>query len=315
MKVDALQLGAYAPDDEAALAKHLTLHRFFDMDDQPAWLKEQGQSVEIVLTRGDLAVPKQLIEQLPNLSLVAVYGVGFDGVDLEACAARSIRVSNTPDVLTDDVADVALGMMLAHYRGVIGADAWVRNQDWENQGPYPLKRSLKSLRAGVLGLGRIGQAIARRAEAFGQPVFYTATAEKPNMPSEWSYVEGAQQLAENCDVLFVSLAATATTKHIVNQQIIEALGPEGMVVNISRAQNVDELALLDALESGRIGGAGLDVFEGEPVINPRFLALPNVVLQPHHGSATAETRAGMGRLVHDNVLAHLSGESLLTPVI
>lgn len=196
-----------------------------------------------------------------------------------------------------------------------GADAWVRNQHWQNQGPFPLQRSLKSLCTGVLGLGRIGQAIAHRADAFGQKVIYTATAEKPHTPSHWTYINDVHQLAEQCDVLFVSLAATAETRHIVNQGVIEAVGPAGMVVNISRAQNIDESALLDALESGRLGGAGLDVFEGEPDIDPRFFPLDNVILQPHHGSATAETRAGMGRLVLDNIVAHLRGEPLLTPVL
>jgi len=314
-KANVLQLGAYAPADEVALAQHVNLHRYFEMDDQQSWLKNRGSTIKAIATRGDLAVPKSLIDQLPNLELVAVYGVGFDGVDLSACADRNVRVTNTPDVLTDDVADIALGMMLAHYRGVVGADAWVRNREWENTGPYPLKRSLKSLQAGVLGLGRIGQAIAHRAEAFGQTVLYTATAKKTSTPSHWSYIDDVLPLAEQCDVLFVSLAATAETKHIVNQRVIEAVGPEGMIVNISRAQNIDEIALLDALESGKLGAAGLDVFEGEPVINPRFFGLNNVILQPHHGSATAETRAGMGRLVLDNVVAHFNGESLLTPVL
>ncbi len=312
---DALQLGAYAPADEAALAQWVTLHRFFEIEDQAAWLAANGGSIKAIATRGDLAVPKSLIDQLPNLELVAVYGVGFDGVDLDACKARGIRVSNTPDVLTDDVADVALGMMLNHYRGVIGADAWVRQKHWETEGAYPLKRSLKSLTAGVLGLGRIGRAIAHRADAFGQKVVYSATAEKTDAPKHWEYVSGVQALANQCDVLFVSLAATPATKHIVNAEVMQALGPEGMVVNISRAQNIDEEALLTALEAGTLGGAGLDVFEGEPVINPRFFPLNNVVLQPHHGSATAETRAGMGRLVLDNIKAHFDGQPLLTPVI
>ena len=247
--------------------------------------------------------------------MVAVYGVGFDGVDLEACAARGIRVSNTPDVLTDDVADVAIGMMLSHYRGIIGADAWVREKRWETAGPYPLQRSLKSLTSGVLGLGRIGRAIAHRAEAFGQDIMYCATAEKPDVPPSWRFVANAQQLAEQCDVLFIALAATPETKHIVDERMFKALGPQGMVVNISRAQNLDETALLQALESGQLGGAGLDVFEGEPIVNPKFFDLANVVLQPHHGSATKETRAGMGRLVLDNLQAHFSGQPLLTPVI
>lgn len=312
---NVLQLGEYAPSDEAALAEVVTLHRHFEVDDQAAWLAENGSSIKAIATRGDLAVPKSLIDQLPNLELVAVYGVGFDGVDLNACSARDIQVSNTPDVLTDDVADVAIGMMLSHYRGVIGADAWVREKRWETQGGYPLQRSLKSLTTGVLGLGRIGKAIAHRAEAFGQSIVYNATTEKSDVPGHWHFAPSAQHLANQCDVLFVALAATPDTKHIVDAGVMKALGPAGMVVNISRAQNVDEEALLEALESGALGGAGLDVFEGEPLINPRFFGLKNAVLQPHHGSATAETRAGMGKLVLDNIVAHFNGQPLLTPVI
>lgn len=311
---DVLQLGAYAPADEAALAQIVTLHRFFEIEDQAEWLSANGEAIKVIATRGDLAVPKSLIDQLPNLELVAVYGVGFDGVDLDACKARNIRVSNTPDVLTDDVADVAVGMMLSHYRGVIGADAWVRQKHWEATGPYPLQRSLKSLTAGVLGLGRIGRAIAHRADAFGQKVVYSATAEKSDVPKHWQYASDVMHLANQCDVVFVALAATPGTKHIVNADVMRALGSQGMVVNISRAQNVDEEALLNALEAKELGGAGLDVFEGEPTINPRFFNLENVVLQPHHGSATAETRAGMGRLVLDNIKAHIDGMPLLTPV-
>jgi len=311
---DVLQLGAYAPSDEAALAEVVMLHRHFETDDQEAWLSENGHKIKAIATRGDLAVPKSLIDALPNVELVAVYGVGYDGVDLAACAERGIQVSNTPDVLTDDVADVAIGMMLSHYRGIIGADAWVRQKQWESVGPYPLQRSLKSLSCGVLGLGRIGRAIAHRAEAFGQNVVYSATAPKSDVPSNWQFAASAALLAEQCDVMFVALAATPSTKYIVNDEVIKSLGPHGMVVNISRAQNIDELALLEALESGALGGAGLDVFEGEPVINPRFFDLNNVVLQPHHGSATAETRAGMGRLVLDNITAHFAGQPILTPV-
>ncbi len=314
-KKDALQLGAYAPSDEEALSQYVTLHRYFEEENPDAWLSEHGAKIQIIATRGDLAVPKPLIDQLPNLELVAVYGVGFDGVDLDACRARNIRVTNTPDVLTDDVADVAVGMMLAHYRGLVGADAWVRGGQWANEGAYPLKRSLKSLRAGVLGLGRIGRAIAQRAEVFGQPIFYAASAPKTDVPGDWTYADSALALAQQCDVLYVALAATPETRHIVNADVMRALGSDGMIVNISRAQNIDESALLDALEAGTIGGAGLDVFEGEPHVDPRFLPLNNVVLQPHLGSATAETRAGMGRLVLDNIVAHLNGETLITPVV
>jgi len=238
----------------------------------------------------------------------------YDAVDLAACKARGIRVTNTPDVLTQDVADLAVAMMLMQSRGMIGAEAWVRDGSWAEKGAYPLKRQVWGRRAGVIGLGQIGFAVARRLAAFDMDIAYSATTAKETA-QDWQFIPDPVALAERSDFLFVTLAASAATRHIVNAAVIEALGPEGMLINVSRASNIDEGALLDALETGALGSAALDVFEGEPRLNPRFLALSNVVLQPHHASGTVETRKAMGQLMRDNLVAHFAGNLLPSAVL
>ncbi|GAA2814801.1 lactate dehydrogenase-like 2-hydroxyacid dehydrogenase [Aminobacter aminovorans] len=254
------------------------------------------------------------MERCPNLEIVSVYGVGYDAVDVDFCRARGIRVTNTPDVLTNDVADLGVAMMLCQSRGVIGAEAWVRDGSWASKGLYPLKRRVWGRRAGILGLGRIGFEVAKRLEGFGMDIAYSGS--KPKTYAEgMEFVADPVALADRSDFLFVTLAATPATRHIVGREVIRALGPDGMLINISRASNIDEEALLDALESGALGSAALDVFEGEPKLDPRFLALSNVLLQPHHASGTIETRKAMGQLLRDNLLAHFAGMPLPTAVV
>jgi len=255
-----------------------------------------------------------MIEACPNLQLISVYGVGFDAVDLQACRERGIRVTNTPDVLTNDVADLGVAMMLCQSRGMLGAETWVRDGSWAGKGLYPLKRRVWGRRAGVLGLGRIGFEVAKRLKGFNLQIAYS-DVEAKSFASDMKFVADPVELARQSDFLFVTLAASAATRHIVGRQVIEALGPEGMLINISRAPNIDEEALLEALETGKLGSAALDVFEGEPKLNPRFLALDNVLLQPHHASGTIETRKAMGQLVRDNLAAHFAGQPLPTPVL
>lgn len=313
-KVEILQVGPYPAWDEGPLGEAFTLHRWFEVADKPAFLAAHGGDIRGIATRGELGANRELIAALPKLEIISVYGVGYDAVDLEAARARGIRVTNTPDVLTRDVADLGIAMMLCLARGMIGAEAWVRSGDWAKRGLYPLKTSVTGKRAGILGLGRIGYEVARRLAAFDMDVAYTDVEAKP-FASGWTFVADAKALAERSDFLFVTLAASAATRHIVGREMIEALGPQGMLINISRASNIDEAALLDALEGGRLGSAALDVFEGEPNLDPRFLALDNVLLQPHHASGTVETRQAMGRLMRDNLTAHFAGRPLLTPVI
>lgn len=312
-KPHVLQVGPYPEWDQTPLDAAYVMHRWWEAPDKAAFLAEVGPQVRAIATRGDLGATEAMIAACPKLEMIGVFGVGYDGVHMASCRARGIRVTNTPDVLTEDVADIAVAMLLALVRRVGPAEAWVRSGDWAAKGMFPLTRKVSGTRAGILGLGRIGAAIARRLEGFGMQIAYSARSPKPGA-ERWDFIPDAVDLAQHCDHLFVALAATAETRHIVNARVLDALGPDGTVINISRAANVDESALLDALEGGRIAGAALDVFEGEPNLNPRFLTAPNVLLQPHHGSGTVDTRKAMGKLMRDNIAAHFAGQPLLTPV-
>ncbi|PRX09230.1 UNVERIFIED_ORG: lactate dehydrogenase-like 2-hydroxyacid dehydrogenase [Martelella mediterranea] len=312
-KVEILQIGAYQSWDDERLNAQFTMRRYYEAEDKQAFVKEHAANIRGIATRGELGADRALIEALPALEIISVYGVGYDAVDLDAARERGIRVTNTPDVLTKDVADLGVAMMLCLSRGVVGAEAWVKSGNWASKGLYPLRHRIHGKRAGVLGLGRIGYEVARRLSGFDMDIAYSDVAPK-DFAADWTYVETAEKLAENVDFLFVTLAASAATRHIVDKSVIEALGPDGMLVNISRASNIDEEALLDALEGGKLGSAALDVFDGEPNINPRFLALDNVLLQPHHASGTYETRKAMGKLVFDNLVAQFDGKPLPTPV-
>ena len=312
-KPHILQIGSYPEWDQVPLDAAFTCHRYFEATDKSAFLAEVGPNVRGIATRGDLGATKAVIDACPKLEVIAVYGVGYDAVDLDACRARGIHVTNTPDVLSEDCADLGVAMMLCAARGMVAAEAWARSGDWASKGGYPLQRRVWGKRAGVLGLGRIGVEVAKRLQGFGMDIAYSARSPK-DVPANWRYITDPVALAARSDFLFVTLSASADTRHIVNGDVIAALGPNGMLINISRAGNIDEAALLDALENGVLGSAALDVFEGEPALNPRFRTLPNVLLQPHHASGTYETRQAMGQLVRDNLMAHFAGKPLLTPV-
>lgn len=311
---DILQMGPYPDWDQVPLEQNFHMHRYFEATDKAGFLAEVGPKIRGIATRGELGANAAIIAACPNLEVISVYGVGFDAVDLSACRERGIRVTNTPDVLTNDVADLGVAMMLVQSRGMIGAETWVKDGSWAAKGLYPLKRRVWGRRAGVLGLGRIGYEVAKRLAGFDMEIAYSDVSAK-DFAGDWEFIADPVALAARSDFLFVTLAASAVTRHIVGRDVIEALGPEGMLINISRASNIDEDALLDALEAGKLGSAALDVFEGEPNLNPRFLTLPNVLLQPHHASGTLETRQAMGKLVRDNLTAHFAGEALLTPVL
>ncbi|WP_137133119.1 2-hydroxyacid dehydrogenase [Rhizobium sp. FKY42] len=313
-KPHILQVGPYPQWDEEPLNDAFQVHRYFEAEDKHAFLTQVGPQVRGIATRGELGANRAMIEACPNLEVISVYGVGYDAVDLPACRERSIRVTNTPDVLTNDVADLGIAMMLVQSRGMIGAETWVKDGSWAAKGLYPLKRRVWGRKAGILGLGRIGFEVAKRLKGFDMDIAYSDVSAKPYAEG-MEFISDPVALAQRSDFLFVTLAASAETRHIVGKDVIAALGPEGMLINISRASNIDEEALLEALESRKLGSAALDVFEGEPKLNPRFLALDNVLLQPHHASGTVETRKAMGQLVRDNLTAHFDGRALLTPVI
>lgn len=310
-KPHILQVGSYPEWDQMPLEAAYNVHRYFEAADPAAFLAQVGPGVQAIATRGDLGAPTSMIAACPNLKIVAVYGVGYDAVDLAQCRARGIAVTNTPGVLDGDCADLAVAMMLALTRNLVQAEAWVRDGTWSRQG-FPLQRRAWGKRAGILGMGRIGAEVATRLQGFGMQIAYSARSAKP-VPHD--FIPDPVALAARSDFLFVTASATAETRHVVNAAVLAALGPQGALINISRAGNIDETALLNALESGSLGGAALDVFEGEPNLNPRFLALENVVLQPHHASGTYETRQAMGELMRANLTAHFAGQPLLTPVI
>lgn len=313
-KPEVLQIGPYPEWDQVPLDAAYAVHRYFEVSDRPALLAEVGPRVRAIATRGELGASAELIAACPKLEIISVYGVGFDAVHLDSCRVRGIRVTNTPDVLTKDVADLAIAMMLAQWRGVNGAERWVRDGSWVAKGLYPLKTRAWGKRAGVLGLGRIGFEVARRLTGFDMDIAYSDIEAKPH-GKDWTFAADPIALAERSDVLFVTLAASAATRHIVGRKVLEALGPDGLLVNVSRASNIDEEALIAALAGGKLGSAALDVFDGEPKLNPRFLDLPNVLLQPHHASGTVETRKAMGQLMRDNLAAHFAGRPPPTPVL
>ena len=247
------------------------------------------------MTGGGSGLPSEWFDRLPRLGLIAVNGVGTDRVDLAAARERGVRVTTTPGVLTDDVADMAMGLIIDVLRRVSEGDRFVRDGSWSLGTAMPMGRSLWSLRLGILGLGQIGQALGRRAEAFGMTVsFWNRTTISG---AGWAQFDSPLELARESDVLAACVAAVPETRAIVDAAMLSALGPSGVLVNVARGSLVDEEALHDALATGRIAGAGLDVFAAEPRGAERFRALPNVVLTPHQGSATAETRRAMGEIV------------------
>lgn len=310
-KPDVLILGAYPEWDMAPLAADYALHTPWLAPDRETLLSEVAPKARAIATKGELGASRALIDRCPKLEIIACYGVGVDAIDLARARERGIRVTSTPDVLTDDVADLALAMILGLLRNIIGGDSHVRSGAWA-AGPLPLGRSMRGRSIGILGLGRIGKAVADRAAAFGAIVAYHSR--RPADGVAFAHHDTAVSLARGCDILVVTAPGGEATRNLVNAEVLEALGPEGLLVNVARGSVVDEAALIDALEAKRIAGAALDVFCNEPCIDPRFLGLDNVLLQPHQGSGTVETRKAMGKLVRDNLAAHFAGRPLLTPI-
>jgi lactate dehydrogenase-like 2-hydroxyacid dehydrogenase len=307
-----LVVGPYPPGDIELLEAAYEVHRYWEAADKAALLRKQAPHIRAIATRGDLGVSAELIAALPELEMIGVYGVGVDGVDLAAARARGIKVSNTPDVLTGETADLAFALMLAFVREVPKGDRYVRDGTWAAKGNMPLSRRMHGKRLGIIGLGRIGKAVAKRAAGFDMPVSYFGRTAQPGVP--YAFVNSLTALAAGSDFLVATLAGGAGTTKIVTAEVLRALGPEGIFINIARGTVVDEAALLEALETKTIAGAGLDVYLNEPKIDPRFYALENTVLMPHVGSATRETRAAMAALMRDNIAAHFAGKPLLTPV-
>lgn len=277
----------------------------------PAELAKVAPRIRGIAASGESKVTKELIAQLPALEIISVMGVGYDGIDVAAAKARNVVVTHTPNVLNDDVADLAIALMLSVARAIPRADRFVREGLWL-EGPMPLQRKMSGARLGLIGMGRIGQAIANRALAFGMSVAYTARSAKTEV--SYRYVPTAAALAAESDFLVVIIPGGAATRKLVDADVLKALGPKGILVNVARGSVVDETALVAALEKGEIAGAGLDVFEDEPRVPEALRRMDNVVLTPHVGSATGQTRQAMADLAFANLEARFDGTPLPSPV-
>jgi lactate dehydrogenase-like 2-hydroxyacid dehydrogenase len=311
MKPDVLALGpAFTlPKVMEEMQRYFTVHH---RRDYPTFLDDNlTDRIRGLATEANRGARRDLLALLPKLEIISLFGVGLDLVDLTAARERNIAVTNTPGTVAREVADLAIGMMLASTRQIIVADRFVRDGRWK-QGPLPLGRSVHGKTLGVVGLGAIGRAIADRAVAFGMRVVYYGPRPKPDAP--YPYVGDLIALAKASDVLMVACTGGPQTRHLVSAAVIAAVGPEGTLVNVARGSVIDEAALIAALETGTLGYAALDVFENSPNINEAFLTLPNVIVQPHQGSAARETREAMGLQVVDNLRAHFEGRQLPSPV-
>lgn len=298
---------------ETALDARYQVHRLSQSEDPGALLAEVGPRVRAVVTGGGTGVSPALFDALPQLGIIAINGIGTDAVDLERARRQGVRVTTTPGVLTDDVADIAIALMLASYRRIAEGDRLVRAGAWSKGKRLALGRSISGKRVGIFGLGQIGRAVAKRAESFSAQVRYFNRSEAPNAP--WPRAESLEALARDSDILVVSVAGGPQTRGLVDRAVLDALGPEGILVNVARGSVVDEPELVSALKEGRIWGAGLDVFTHEPHVPEELFGLDNVVLMPHQGSATVETRLAMGELVLKNVAAYFAGQELPTAVV
>ena len=306
-----LQIGDVTGRMSARFEAGFDVVKLFEQEDRAGFLAAEGASFAAVATDGHWGVPDDVAAALTNLKVVASYGVGYDAIDADAMTARGVLVSHTPDVLNDEVADTAIMLWLAVSRRLVQAEAWARSGDWEAKGAFPLTHSVRGRKVGIVGLGRIGQTIADLCGAFDAEIAYHARSEK-DVP--YAYYSDLVKMAEASDVLIVITPGGAGTRHLVNAAVMEALGPEGILINVSRGSVVDEAALVAALEAGTLGGAGLDVFEAEPKIPDALKAMENVVLLPHVGSATVETRMAMGDLVCQNLDRWLETGRVVTPV-
>ena len=311
MKPEILQICPMPPHVDAAFAAAYTVRRYWEAPDQPALLAARGPEIRAVATDGHYGVAPEIMAALPALEMVASYGVGYDGIDIAACKARGIRSSNTPDVLNDAVAELAVGLMHALVRRIPQTDAFVRAGRWRD-GTFPLTAELTGAHVGILGLGRIGKEIARRLQVSKMRVSYHGRREQPHEP--YVYYPDLVAMARDVDWLVAIAPGNASTRRIVSREVLAALGPQGSFVNLGRGSLVDEPAMVELLLAGELGAAALDVFDDEPNVPEALLALPNVVLSPHQGSATEKTRAAMGDLVVQNLAAFFAGAPLPTPV-
>jgi lactate dehydrogenase-like 2-hydroxyacid dehydrogenase len=296
----------------STLQSEFTTYLLSEAPDRNAFLKQHAPKVRGLASFGPMPVDGKLMDALPKLEIISNFGVGVDAINLDDAKKRKIIVTNTPDVLNDCVADTALALVLNTVRKFPQSEVYLRGGNWASRGPYPLTTSVTGRTLGILGLGRIGEAIAKRAIACDMKIRYHNRTKKD---VSYPYDPDPVTLAKNCDVLMVVTPATAETNRIINAKVLDALGPQGYLVNIARGSVVDEPVLLRYLQEKKIAGAGLDVFADEPRVPPEFFTLDNAVLFPHVGSATVETRKAMGDLQIENLRLHFAGKPVRTRVV
>lgn len=313
-KPNVIAIGTYPQWDVEAMQSAYTLTEISAPKEIAALPHDTREGFVALALKGHAHLGGDAMDLLPNLEIIANYGVGYDAIDIDAATARGIKVTNTPDVLNDDVADTALAMMLALSRQIPQGSDHVTSGAWAAGKEFPLNRKFSGGRAGILGMGRIGREIADRLAAFKMEMHYHARAPKADAPDGWIYHATPEGLAAAVDWVVVALVGGPQTDKYVSKQVIAAMGPDAVLVNISRGTTVDEDALLDALEAGKIRGAALDVFLNEPKADLRFMALENVILQPHQGSGSIETRKDMSALQRANIDAQIAQKTLLTAV-
>ncbi|HWV20909.1 MAG TPA: 2-hydroxyacid dehydrogenase [Devosia sp.] len=309
MTIEILQTGPLLASCEKALAERYTVHKLHEIADKDGWLAANGARIRAHAGSG---VQKPLMEKLPNLEIIASFGVGYDNIDTAAAKARNIRVTNTPDVLNDAVAELTIGLMIALARRIPQGDQFVRTGKWLGNN-FGLFSELTGKTVGILGLGRIGKEIATRAQAMKMRVVYFGRHQQPSMP--YIYYDNLEDMARDSDWLVVIAPGGKGTERIVSRRVLEALGPKGKLVNVARGTLIDEPAMVELLQNGGLGGAALDVFEKEPEVPQNLLGLDNVVLSPHQGSATNQTRDAMGALLVANLEKHFAGEPLISAVV
>ena len=312
MTIDVLSIGSFPDATNAELARRFKVTRHPQRPAPDALDPALRARIRGIATEANRGADRALIFALPKLEVISVFGVGTDAVDLAAARERGIPVTNTPGILGDEVADLAIGLMLASARQIVLADRYVRDGSWAAKGPIPLGRSVGGKTLGVVGLGGIGRAIADRAVVFRMQVIYQGPRRKADTPYE--YVSDLIELARRSDYLMIACKGGRETEGLVSAAVIAALGPSDTLINVARGSVVDEPALIAALAAGRLGFAALDVFADEPRPSPALLALPNVIVQPHHGSATLETRMAIGALMIENLAAHFAGRPLPSQV-
>ena len=312
MSEEILIMRPLSPLGLDAAEKLGNVHNYFGAEDKAALLDQVAERITYVATDAGVGFPIELADRMPNLKFVSNYGVGYDGLPIKALLDRGVPVTNTPGVLNDAVAELAVGLMLALAREIPQIDAGVRAGEW-TKSEIRLTGQLAGSKAGILGLGRIGKEIASRLIPMKVDVSYHGRSEQADVP--YAYYADLTEMARNVDWIVCITPGGAGTKHIVNKEVLEALGPHGAVVNVARGSVIDEQALVDALKSGAVGGAALDVFENEPTPHPDLLSMKNVVLQAHQGSGTVATRTAMAQLVLDNMADHMAGRPLKTQVM